>query len=247
MERAGGARGEYDSKIVDRAEVERTKITLAVLLRKLEKLSRPYKQQLREDKTRKLDDIDSGTFIPFKEVLKIGLPHKHIMDMTSAETFDTYLTLLAKINVDSRPKLVYSDESCGPIATFEDLATAMSLLQSNSNTGISPEQQQWYEDIFLPVYNEKLEKQKQREKEDKEKEREELVSIETTDLIKQHEELSKIGGGRGGYTVITSKDILQKYLYSLIINGFVERKRCQEGRESLLSDQTDTIFFSFFF
>src|SRR5215475_11032395 len=87
VERAGGARGEYDLKIVGRAEIERTKIILAILMRKLEKLSRPYRQQLKEHKTLKPDDIDSGTFIPFKETLKTGLPHKQIIDMTSAETF----------------------------------------------------------------------------------------------------------------------------------------------------------------
>lgn len=71
------------------------RLLLAILMRKLKKLSKPYKRQLVEDKT-------LTTFIPFKEQLKNGLPHKEIMDMTAAETFTTNLTLLAKINADSR-------------------------------------------------------------------------------------------------------------------------------------------------
>lgn len=252
MERAGGARGEYDLKVVDRAEVERTKIILAVLMRKLEKLSRVYKQQLLVDKTLKLDDIDSGTFIPFKETLKVGLPHKHISDMTAAETFDTYLTLLAKINADSRPKLIYSDGVVAPIATFEDLAATMSLLQFSSNAGITPEQQQWYEDVFLTVCKEKVEKQKGQQKEDREEEKNETsaaaaaaASIETKDLIKKHEELSKKGGSRGGYTETNSKDILQKYLYPLINNGFIEKEEIP-GRKAHLYRPIRTLKYSFY-
>jgi hypothetical protein len=45
-------------------------------MRKLKKLSKPYKQQLVEDKTLKLDDVESGVFIPFKEQLKNGLTDK---------------------------------------------------------------------------------------------------------------------------------------------------------------------------
>jgi hypothetical protein len=76
VERTGGARGEYDMKVVEKAAVHRVKLILTILMRKLKKLSKPYKQQLIEDKTLKLDDVDSGTFIPLKEQLKIGLPHK---------------------------------------------------------------------------------------------------------------------------------------------------------------------------
>ncbi|MGC2575546.1 MAG: hypothetical protein WA364_28910, partial [Candidatus Nitrosopolaris sp.] len=163
VEKAGGARGEYDLKILDRADVYRVRLILAILMCKLKKLSEPYKRQLIEDKTLKLDDIESGTFIPFKEQLKTGLPHKQILDMTAAETFTTNLTLLAKINADSRPKLVYSDGLVVPIATFEDLAMAMSLLYDTNNPGLSPELQQWYEEVFMEVYNDKVAKQKTRE------------------------------------------------------------------------------------
>lgn len=55
-------------------------------MHKLRKLSEPYKRQLVEDKTLKFEDIESGTFIPFKEALKIGLPHRYILDMTAIHT-----------------------------------------------------------------------------------------------------------------------------------------------------------------
>ena len=246
VERAGGARGEYDLKIVDKAAVYRTKVILAILMRKLEKSSRPYKQQLIEDRTLKLDDIDSGIFIPFKETLKVGLPHKRILDMTAAETFNIYLTLLAKINADSRPKLIYSDGIVIPIATFEDLAAAMSLLQF-SNTGLSPELQQWFEDVFLPVYNDKEKEQKEREKQDGKSEGIQ-VSITTGDLIEKHKELSsKKGAGesRAGYGEANSKEILQKYLYPLINLGYIEDERV-EGRKAKLYLPIKDLKYSFY-
>ena len=226
VERAGGARGEYDIRVVDRSRIYRTKLILAVLMRKLTKLSQPFKSQLLEDKTRKLDDVESGTFIPFKEALKIGLPHKQVLDMTAAETFNTYLTLLAKLNSDSRPKLVYSDGMVMPIATFDDLAAAMSLLDASNNPGLSPELQSWYQDVFMAVYNRKLKEQKKREEDDKRYENQEVFVI-TADLIERHKELSNSINNKAGYKEENSHQILQKHLYPLIDAGYVEDEKVE--------------------
>src|SRR5215469_5709781 len=232
VEKAGGARGEYDLKILDQTATYRVKLILALLMLKLKKLSKPYKQQLVEDKTLKLDDVESGIFIPFKEQLKTGLPHKQILDMTAADRFTTNLTLLAKINADSRPKLVYSDGVVMPIAIFEDLAMAMSLLYDTNNPGLSPELQQWYKEVFMEVYNDKVAKQKTREEQDKQLEGQE-VSITTADLIKKHEELSKSGKSKGGYKEENSKQILQGHLYPLIDAGYIEVEDVQGKRANL--------------
>jgi hypothetical protein len=244
VERAGGARGEYDVKIVDKAFVYRVKLILAVLMRKLKRLSRPYKLQLIEDRTLKLEDIGSGTFIPFKETLKIGLPHKHVLDMTAAETFNTYLTLLAKINADSRPKLIYSDGVVMPIATFEDLAVAMSLLCDSNNPGLNPELQNWYQEVFMEVYNAKVGKQKDREKQDNQFEEKE-VGIKTADLIKKHKELSQSDKTKGGYKEENSKEILQRYLYPLINAGYVEDEKV-EGEKAKLYRPVKDLKYSFY-
>jgi hypothetical protein len=244
VERTGGARGEYDMKVVEKASVYKVKLILAILMRKLKKLSKPYKQQLMEDKTLKLDDVESGTFIPFKEQLKTGLPHKQILDMTAGDRFTTNLTLLAKINADSRPKLVYSDGVVIPIATFEDLAMAMSLLYDTNNPGLSPELQQWYKEVFMEVYNDKVAKQKTREKEDKQLEGQQ-VSITTADLIKKHEELSKSGKSKGGYKEENSHQIHQKYLDPLIKTGYIEDERI-EGRKAKLYRPIKELKYSFY-
>lgn len=57
-----------------------------------------------------------------------------------------------------------------PIATFEDLAVVMSLPYDTNNPGLSPELQQWYREVFMEVYNDKVTKQKEREKQDKQAE-----------------------------------------------------------------------------
>jgi hypothetical protein len=244
VERTGGARGEYDIKVVERASVYKVKLILAILIRKLKKLSKPYKQQLMEDKTLKLDDVESGTFIPFKEQLKTGLPHKQILDMTAADRFTTNLTLLAKIYADSRPKLVYSDGVVVPIATFEDLAMAMSLLYDTNNPGLSPELQQWYKEVFMEVHNDKVAKQKRREEQDKQLEGQE-VSITTADLIKKHEELSKSGKSKGGYKEENSHQIHQKYLDPLIKTGYIEDERI-EGKKAKLYRPIKELKYSFY-
>ncbi|MGC1929303.1 MAG: hypothetical protein WA667_10045 [Candidatus Nitrosopolaris sp.] len=46
---------------------------MVILRGKLRKLSRPFKEQLTRDKRLKLNDVESGTFIPFKKTLKTGL------------------------------------------------------------------------------------------------------------------------------------------------------------------------------
>jgi hypothetical protein len=213
-------------------------------MRKLKKLSKPYKQQLMEDKILKLDDVESGTFIPFKEQLKTGLPHKQILDMTAAERFTTNMTLLAKINADSRPKLVYSDGVVIPIATFEDLAMAMSLLYDTNNPGLSPELQQWYKEVFMEVYNDKVAKQKTREEQDKQLEGQE-VSITTADLIKKHEELSKSGKSKGGYKEENSHQILQKNIYPLINAGYIEDEKI-DGKKAKLYRPVKELKYSFY-
>ena len=241
VEKTGGARGEYDLKILDRTAALRVKFILAILMRKLKKLSKPYNL---EDKTLKLDDVESGTFIPFKEQLKTGLPHKQILDMTAAERFTTNLTLLAKIYADSRPKLVYSDGVVVPITTFEDLAMAMSLLYDTNNPGLSPELQQWYKEVFMEVYNDKVAKQKTREEQDKQLEGQE-VSITTADLIKKHEELSKSGKGKGGYKEENSHQILQKYIYPLINAGYIEDEKI-DGKKAKIYRPVKDLKYSFY-
>ncbi len=163
--------------------------------------------------------------------MKTGLPHKHVLDMTAAETFNTNLTLLPKINADSRPKLIYSDGVVVPLAIFEDLAVAMSLLEF-SNTGLNPELQNWYEDVFMTTYNQKVnEFEENNQGHQSQQELDNLsISLTTANLIEKHKELSVKGGSRGGYEEVNSKEILQKYLYPLINLGYIEKEDIQGRR-----------------
>ena len=208
------------------------------------KSPKPYKRQLMEDKTLKLDDVESGTFIPFKRGAKNWVASQANSGHDGADRFTTNLTLLAKIYADSRPKLVYSDGVVVPIATFEDLAMAMSLLYDTNNPGLSPELQQWYKEVFMEVYNDKVAKQKTREEQDKQLEGQE-VSITTADLIKKHEELSKSGEGKGGYKEENSHQILQKYIYPLINAGYVEDEKI-DGKKAKLYRPVKELKYSFY-
>src|SRR5687768_10657555 len=80
--------------------------------------------------------------------------------MTTATRFGGFLSLLSFINIDKRPRIVIRKEGDPilytiPFALFEDLKEAMFLMEYAS--GVRPYQLEWYNDIFLKLYNDKKE------------------------------------------------------------------------------------------
>ena len=69
-----------------------------------------------------------------------------------------YLTLLSAVNIENRPKLVLRKKGevvlqTIPLATFEDLNETLFLMQYAN--GVRPYILEWYEDVFLEIYNQK--------------------------------------------------------------------------------------------
>ena len=119
----------------------------------------------------------------------------------------------------------------------------MSLLYDSNNPGLSPELQQWYEEVFMDAYNDEVTEQEKREEEDKQPEEQEL-SITTAHLIKKHKELSKSGKSRGGYKEENSHQIHQKYLDRLINAGYIEDEKI-EGKKAKLYRPVKDLKYSF--
>jgi hypothetical protein len=115
------------------------------------------------------DKIEHGKnqrvlFLTFSDAIKRSLPKTRALDMTTGNRLFTFLSLLPVINIDRRPRLVTTivsktesgDEKerpveVTPIALFEDLQESLSLMENSS--GLRPYQIEWYEKVFLAVFN----------------------------------------------------------------------------------------------
>jgi hypothetical protein len=81
--------------------------------------------------------------------------------MTTAQRLYNYITLLAVINIDNRPRLVTRSEgdpiikTC-PFAIFEDLKESAYLMEFSN--GVRPYILEWYNDVFLVEFNDKRER-----------------------------------------------------------------------------------------
>jgi hypothetical protein len=113
----------------------------------------------------KIMDISTATspgsnnvFIPFEEAIVQSLATKKSSDMTTADRIVGYLTLIAQVNVEDRPVIIYRQKGNPvtqkiPLATFADLKEALFLMQYSN--GVRPYVLDFYRDHFLPAYEER--------------------------------------------------------------------------------------------
>jgi hypothetical protein len=153
----------------------------------------------------------NSVFVPFSEVVKTLLPKEKAFDMTTANRFFSFLTLLPLVNIDRRPMIVIRKEGNPipqtiPFALFEDLQECVFLMEY-ANNGIRPYILEWYYDVFLETYNEK------KEAADSAASREQ-IALTTQDLVDKTLEIY----GK----ICTKKQILQNYVYHLINQGCID-------------------------
>ena len=94
-------------------------------------------------------------FIPYSQALQACLPHSDASYMNAAKTLFIWISLLATIHrrpyIQAMYEAIYVETI--PMATFDDLAEAMSLIEHNN--GVRPYVLQWYNEVFLPAYDSK--------------------------------------------------------------------------------------------
>ena len=74
--------------------------------------------------------------------------------MTVMDRIMRYLTIITKVNMDSRPRII--DTETGkfyPISTFEDLKETLDLMGMASSM-LRPYVAHWYNTVFLPAFKE---------------------------------------------------------------------------------------------
>ena len=134
---------EYSEQVVSTTDKERAKDIVSALVEKL------------IDHTKPLTPKESGVKIAFAEAIAHGI-HKDKdtteWAMTVTDRTMRYLTIITKVNMDSRPRVV--DTQTGkfyPIATFEDLKETLSLMGMASSM-LRPYVANWYNIVFIPGF-----------------------------------------------------------------------------------------------
>ena len=204
---------EYDKLVVSRSEIVRAKQIVKIIIAKL-------KQQKKY-----LGPKESGVKVPFALALEESLPVEEgeVWKMTVGERTMKYLSMVTKLNMDSRPRLVHKEIGAFyPISTFEDLKETITLMERGGSK-VRPYLQQWFNNVFVK-YIAKLE--------DKPKEyqnepgitynKEEVVGLTTEDLSKETDE--------------DPNHIRKKYLDPLINLGLVQKSpSVKDGRTNIYS------------
>lgn len=140
--------------------------------------------------------------------------------MTVAERIFKYLTIITKMNMDSRPRLIDTviPGKFYPISTFDDVKEALELMGLASST-LRPYIVYWYNNVFLPCY-----KQLQGEpyellsKRGYLIEKETLVGVNTQQLADKTAQVMHVHKPN-------SKTLLQQYLYPLLNVGVIDKFR----------------------
>jgi hypothetical protein len=120
-----------------------------------------------------------------------------------------------RVHCDCRPKIVYPHGRIELIATFDDLREALYLMQGSSpNTGVSPFILEWFEKIFLPLYQSKDNIKASAIDSHGQQVTETHVGVTTDELIaKTLKEENKN---------LSSKELLQRYLNPLRNQGVID-------------------------
>jgi hypothetical protein len=133
---------EYDESVVSRQDTERCRQIIETIVAKLKHHS-TY-----------LNPKESGILIPFHNAISKCIPvsENQPWSMTVTERTCKYLSIITKVNMDYRPRIV--DTKTGqfwPIATFEDLKETL-LLMERAASGLRPYIANWFNDVFIPAF-----------------------------------------------------------------------------------------------
>jgi phosphopantetheine adenylyltransferase len=196
---------EYDELVVSRADKDRAKQIVKIMIAKL------------KQHTKHLGPKEDGVKIPFVKSITASIPSNHVWSMTITERTMKYLAIITKMNMDSRPRLV--NEQAGhfyPISTFEDLKETFKLMQVGAS-GNRPYLVDWYNKKFIPIYQ-KLEG---KPNEDTDEDTGKVIAKEKRAGLTTKQLSERIKADFGGPKLGT-KELHDKYLLPLINQGIVD-------------------------
>ena len=106
--------------------------------------------------SRRFDHGRNNVIIPYNECIRSLLPRNSASDMTLVRLLYTFLSLLASINIQQRPRLSIFNRSdltmrTFPFASFNDLNGALSVIEYMN--GVRPYVLEWFYNVFVGSYN----------------------------------------------------------------------------------------------
>jgi hypothetical protein len=161
----------------------------------------------------------NNVIIPFNDVLTKSLPKEKTFDMTIANRYFSYLSLLPLINADKRPRLVVTNKDkltvqTIPFALFDDLKETIFLMRYAN--GVRPYVLEWYYRIFEAGYNEKTVPDSKWVKRGKDEVElvEKRIALTSQDLVDKTREVYD--------KIYTKKNIIDHYVNPLINQGYID-------------------------
>lgn len=108
--------------------------------------------------SRRFNDGKNNIIIPYNECIKNSLPRNSASDMTVVRLLYSFLSLLAMVNIQQRPRLsIFSKGDLTmrtfPFASFDDLIEALFLMEHAN--GVRPYVLEWFHDVFIDSYDKK--------------------------------------------------------------------------------------------
>jgi hypothetical protein len=198
----------YQAKVVSDSEKQ-----------KVQELIREIKEKI-SDACNGVEPGKNNVMIPFYEILTNSLPKEKAFDMTVANRFFSYLSLLPLIQIGKRPRLfVRKPENVTfqtmPFALFEDLKETIFLMQYAN--GVRPYVLEWFYDVFQTAFNGKTDKDWKTVYKGKEQVMifENRIALTTEDLVKKTYEVYNM--------TYTKKQILESYINPLINQGCIDK------------------------
>jgi len=192
---------EYDESVVSREDKDKAKKIISALVEKLKNHSKYLKPK------------QFGVKIPF--IASIKIPSNDVWSMTANDRMRRYMTIITKENMDSRPRLVRRDSPIIflPISTFEDLKDTLELMEIGGSN-IRPYLSQWYNEVFLPLFNDEGEQLRYRVENIGESEKtveEDYVAITSKQLCEK--------------TNVSNEVLRHKYIDPLVNQGVINKTR----------------------
>jgi hypothetical protein len=145
---------------------------------------------------------------PYYQSISECMPNRKAADMSAADRFFDFISLSTLVNYRRRPRIKLIKNilvQMIPLATFDDLKEAMSLMDYNN--GVRPYILEWFNDFFPPTYNAKVEPDYKNEK------REDRIAVTTKELIDKTLEIKNISLG--------GKKILENFIYELVNCNYI--------------------------
>jgi hypothetical protein len=209
---------EYDDEVVSIEDKDRAHKICDKLVNKL------------KEHTKHLGPKESGIKIFFPLSISQSIPsgENEVWSMTVADRLFKYLAIITKVNMDSRPRVIDTiTEKFYPVATFEDVRQALELM-STASSALRPYIIDWYNNVFLPAYN------------DLDRKASVLLDSKGNVIMKEiyvgvnTKQLSDKTAEIMGVSKANAKDILQQYLYPMWNLGIIDRVKSEIDRRGYI-------------